>query len=93
MIQDIFRLNNRLINPSIIVTDFSWALINAVLESFNKTNIYEFMDWAFNFISKKTKDFKYPVIIYLCATHFLKIINTDIKKRNINLDTRVVKSF
>ena len=31
----------------IIITDFSWALINSVLMVFNKMTIKEYLDWCF----------------------------------------------
>jgi hypothetical protein len=42
--------------PKIIVTDFSWATIHAVLKTFNNTNINTYLKWSFDILINKTED-------------------------------------
>jgi hypothetical protein len=67
---------------SVVVTDFSWALINAVINSFNKCSILQYLNWSFDYLVLKKQNLAnvMPVILYLCAVHFLRII---IKKAKI----------
>lgn len=79
--------------PYVIVTDFSWTLINSVLEGFNQINMIDYLNWSFQLLNNDTYNFKYETLIFICATHFLKLINKDIKKFNIKKDKRVLKTF
>ena len=66
----------------IIVTDFSWALINAVIRSFNNTTFSVYINWCSNILIDK-QIFKVnfiPTIIFLCYSHFIKMIAKKIKK-------------
>ena len=42
-------LNNKLNISPIVVVDFSRALINALLEVFNRSSLDEYLKWAFDF--------------------------------------------
>ena len=44
--------------PKIIVTDFSWATIHAVLKTFNNTNINTYLKWSFDILINKTNNCK-----------------------------------
>jgi hypothetical protein len=73
----------------VIITDFSWVLINSVLETFNNCNIMQYLNIAYealyeckqSFLSLKTK-------IYLCSTHFLKLIIKKSKKVSCSKEIR-----
>ena len=57
----------------IIVMDFSFAIINAVLMSINKCTLTEFIKYSYDLIVLEKKDLKlFKTIVYLCSTHFLK---------------------
>ena len=75
-----FKVANKF--PKIFVLDFTWANINAVLEAFNKVTIYQYLQWAQEIICNG--NFKiYNLInvkIFLCSTHFLKIVIQKAKK-------------
>ena len=36
--------------PDFIVTDMSWALINAVMQSFNNCQVENYLNWCFDYI-------------------------------------------
>ena len=62
--------------PAILVTDFSWALINAVMKSLNNCSIVEYINWTYDVLCNKKlylQDAMYT-IHYICAVHFLRII-------------------
>lgn len=70
--------------PKMIVTDHSWALINAVSEVFNYSSVSQYLDWCYSYIIEKNKHKKnrMPTILYICSTHFLKIIIQKVQKVN-----------
>ena len=90
------KINNDL-TANIIVTDMSWALMNAVMNSFNKCDISTYLEWCYNVVFKNCSNQSYnstnnkQLILYLCSTHFLKNIIKKSKKVNVNEEIR--KSF
>jgi len=64
--------------PKVVVTDQSFAIINSLSETFNNCTISQYLDWTFDLLLKKSNNTfsntTIPVILYLCATHFLKNI-------------------
>lgn len=83
-------LNNP-ISP-IVVTDFSFALINSVMDIFNKFDLHKYLILCYELIvNKNIRNFftNVKTISYICSTHFLKIIINKTKK--INTSTKVKK--
>lgn len=81
----------------LIVTDFSWPLISSVLETFNKCNINQYLNLAYQLVidsnEKSELNFRNYIHtrIYLCSTHFLKMV---IKKcKVIHIDDKVKRCF
>jgi len=70
----------------IIVTDFSWALINSVLDVFNKCTVMEYLKMCFKILREGDLNLNQslPVRIQLCAAHFLKVIVNCLKKLNVD---------
>lgn len=68
--------------PKVVVTDFSWASINAILAAFNDCKPIHYLNWAFNLMIHNKEELRniFPVRIYLCSTHLLKNINDDFRK-------------
>lgn len=65
----------------IIITDFSWAMLNSILKIFNNCQITQYLKWCFSFSVENTSNLNaMPVKIYICSTHFLKIVIEDINK-------------
>ena len=78
--------------PPIIVTDFSWALVNSVLDVFNNMTMKSYLQIAFEIIllDDQSKLNSINTMIYLCSTHFLhniikkvKAVSNDAKIRKI----------
>jgi hypothetical protein len=89
--KDIFD-DNSISYPRLIVTDHSWALINAVLLSFNQCNLQNYLNWSYIIFVQKIDDLalkrKMKVRIYLCSTHFLKCIIKNSKLIKIEKEIR-----
>ena len=68
----------------ILVTDFSWGLINAVMETFNNCTSAMYLNWCFEIIFKKSESVLIAnlmkSIFQLCSVHFLKLIITKVRK-------------
>ncbi|CAF0770039.1 unnamed protein product [Brachionus calyciflorus] len=81
--------------PKIVVLDFTWANINAFLETFNKVSIYQYLVWSKELIINANYNVYniIPVKIMLCCTHFLKIIVDKVMKNFKNIDNNVIKDF
>ncbi|CAF1028135.1 unnamed protein product [Brachionus calyciflorus] len=82
--------------PKIIVTDFSWANINAILEACNNCKPIHYLNWSFKLIVEKNDLLRniIPVKIYLCSTHLLKNVSDDFKKLLKNSDNiRLKRDF
>ena len=62
-----------------VVTDFSWPLINSVLDVFNNLTIIQYLNMSFDIIVNKKEDnlIHINTFVYLCSIHLLK---TFIKK-------------
>lgn len=65
---------SKFIYAPIIVTDFSWALINSVLDIFNNCSISKYLFLTYDVLVKNKKDININTILVLCSTHFLKLI-------------------
>ena len=78
----------------IIVTDFSWALMNSVLSVFNKCTASEYIQFCFSMIFEKEKRAAIfsalNVRLYLCCAHFLKLVIKRCKKIKVE---KSVKTF
>ena len=66
----------------IIVTDFSWGLINAVIRTFNNCSFETYINWCADLIIKKQvwKIHNMQTINHLCYAHFMKLMAKKIKK-------------
>jgi hypothetical protein len=60
--------------PSIVVTDFSYALLNSVCETFNLRDLGDYIYYTFEILNNPNdQKRKELTILYLCSTHFLKM--------------------
>ena len=68
--------------PKIIVTDFSWANINALLKAFNNCKPIHYLNWSFKLIVQNNETLRniIPVKVYLCSAHLLKNVSDDFNK-------------
>lgn len=73
----------------IVVTDWSWALINSVMSAWNKTDITQYLNETFDVLQHKKKIRSDLVILITCCAHFLKRVAKNVdKKFNITEDMR-----
>ena len=68
----------------IIVTDFSWGLINAVMRTFNNCSFEIYINWCADLLINKNiwNIHQMPTIHVLCYSHFIKMTAKKIKKIN-----------
>jgi hypothetical protein len=59
--------------PTVIVTDFSYALINAVLISFNKMSLLAYLKLTYESLTSG-KSLKSLTILALCCAHMMKAV-------------------
>jgi hypothetical protein len=85
----------------IIVTDFSWALINSVMQVFNNVEADVYINWCFEILFKKQDSVIILSImktrLHLCGAHFLKLIVKKVRKikkySNEEKDKKVQNAF
>ncbi|XP_030590058.1 uncharacterized protein LOC115783395 [Archocentrus centrarchus] len=62
------------IQISQVETDYSWALINSVLISFNKEDISVYLARAFNIVHGRTTGMTNFTVLHLCSAHIVKAV-------------------
>ena len=58
-----------------VETDYSWALINSVLLSFNKENISMYLIRAFGIVSGQSEQIPKFTVLHLCSAHIMKAVS------------------
>ena len=60
-----------------VETDYSWALIQAVILAFNKKSIDAYLKRTFHIIQRQQKwvNIKHFTVLYLCSAHIIKAVN------------------
>lgn len=95
LIDKLEKNSKRNLVPNIIVTDLSWALINAVMSSFNKCLPKQYLNWCFKILIENQHDINLlnamRVRIYLCNSHFIKNIIKKLKGLNEKVCTKVIR--
>lgn len=66
--------NNTPVLPKVVVTDFSYAMINAVLEACNTMTLKDYLRATFNTLRSSTTVLTFTIIA-LCNAHMLKAIS------------------
>ncbi len=84
--------SKRIIAP-IIVTDASMVLLNSVLTTFNNCSLKEYLIYTYEILVGETQNLvnfrsKVKVILYICSTHYLKIVLRAMKKISIESKTK-----
>ena len=94
ILENSLNANKRFILPPIVVTDFSWALITAVLEAFNNCSVINYLNWTFDVILKYSENNQLNQImktrIIICQTHIFKAV---VHKTNIFIEQRRSKEL
>ena len=65
-------LNKEISVAPIVVMDFSYAIVNAVLNSINKCSLTKYVDNCFNVLTEIHQGEIMRTHVYLCSTDFLK---------------------
>jgi len=89
-----FFSNNDKYKPKVIVTDFSWALLNSVVEVFNQFKMGQYLSICYkSVIEKENLGYAQSILVrpFICATHLLK--STIRKAKKINGINRITTSF
>ncbi len=81
---------------SIVVTDFSYALINSILMAFNNCQLSHYIMWTYHVLIQFPDQVDkigniMKIKIYICSVHFLKSFISKVKK--IEKNKTVAKSF
>ena len=79
----------RFVVPPIVVTDFSWALIIAVLEAFNNCSVISYLQWTYDVLVKYSENQQLNQLmktrIIICQTHIFKAV---VEKTNSYIENR-----
>ena len=84
--QNITNKKKYIIAP-ILVTDFSFALINSIHQAFNGCSLLQYINWTYDYLTKNNETVKDLVLVrtYLCSVHFIKNISKKAKTITGNL--------
>ena len=92
--------NYKLSFAPLVVTDFSYSLINAVMDSVNKCSLVHYLNWCFDIFFKyreeKTLRRVMKTRLILCSTHFLKSLIKKVKnieKKNSSIARTFILCF
>ena len=81
----------------IIVTDFSFALINSIHQAFKGCTLLQYICWSYDYITKNNETTKslFTARTYLCSVHFLKNISKKAKSviGNLKQGKNILKTF
>ena len=82
----IAAVKDRFIRPRYVVIDFSPALLNAVLLSFNQTNIQSYLRWCYNAIQKSymSDQLKSISCLRFCCAHVVHAFTRSLSKIKIS---------
>ena len=86
----ITNYKNKLVLPSFFVIDFSAALMNSILQSFNGENINTHLARCWNVIGRKYNKVQLRLLsfIHLCCCHVIHAIARSLTQANIDKETR-----
>ncbi|CAF1314555.1 unnamed protein product [Adineta ricciae] len=82
-------LRSKTARPAFVIIDFSAALINSVLASFNVENIHTYLRRCYNTINRmyKTKQLRNMTFLRLCCSHAMKAFSRGLFKINVSKET------
>ena len=78
-------LRSKAIRPAYVIIDFSAALINSVLASFNIENIHTYLRRCYNTLDRvyDTKQLRNMTFLRLCCAHAMKAFSRSLFKLNL----------
>jgi hypothetical protein len=82
-------LRSKTIRPAFVVIDFSAALINSVLASFNVENIHSYLRRCYNTLMRvyKSKQLRQMTFLRLCCSHAMKAFSRGLFKVNVSKES------
>lgn len=96
MIENVRNKNKIAIAP-VMVTDMSWALINAIHEAFNNCSIVQYLKWSYDVVTARNINFDMHSLMrvrtYLCSVHFLKIMKLMQNQSYMELKKSIKKTY
>jgi len=83
--------NGKPAKPSVVVTDFSYALIHAILLSFNRMSLVTYLRTTFAILNGKCtgKEIQSLTFIAVCCAHMIKAISIRLMKVEKRKDVRM----
>lgn len=67
-----------------VVTDWSWAEINAILLSWNNLKVSEYLEKTYDAVNHQTPLDKAITPLFFCYAHLMKMISRYLKKKNVS---------
>ena len=88
--QHIVTLNNKVVRPSFFVTDFSPAIFNAILQSFNHEDIRAHLKRCWNVIQRKydVVELRSKSFVRFCCSHMMHTFARSLSAANVAKRTR-----
>ena len=82
-------LRSKVARPAFVVIDFSSALINSVLASFNIENIHNYLRRCYNTLNRiyDTKQLRNMTFLRLCCAHAMKAFSRSLFKLTVSKET------
>ena len=82
-------LRSKVARPAFVIIDFSAALINSVLASFNIENIHTYLRRCYNTLDRvyDTKQLRNMTFLRLCCAHAMKAFSRSLFKLNVSKET------
>ena len=77
----------------IIVTDFSFALINGAMNAINKCSLTYYIQYCYNLLVNGDNLINMTTHLYLCSTHFLKSMIKKVKRFKMKDNGWIINTF
>jgi hypothetical protein len=77
-----------------VVTDNSFALINAVLKTWNVKTLSEYLEWSYKFLKGTLKPGSREIIrVHVCCAHFMRIVANHKSECTPNKNQKMLAKF
>ena len=88
--QQIVSIKDKVIRPSFFVTDFSPAIFNAILQTFNHEDIHSHLKRCWNVVLRQydTKQLRSRSFLTFCCSHIMKAFARSLAAANVVKDIR-----
>jgi hypothetical protein len=80
------------IKPKRVITDFSYAMMNATLDGFNSMTLISYLGFAFQMLNANTtsEQASNTTLLFLCGAHMMKAMSMKLTRRNVDKSKRKV---